>query len=148
MSIVVTLPKLRRMMWTGTLMLKANAQLLSMLMPKNMAAMNAHLRMGTFGGLTVLEVLVENCVGYEANAVNKNWKKVMSSPDCRQHGIPEQACGHDIPLDGSLLREWSVHGWRRTFVLVYVLDDGLKRKDIRAASAKYQHNSAEWAQCC
>jgi hypothetical protein len=34
-------------MCTGTLMLNANAQLLSMLMAKNIKAMNAHLEGGT-----------------------------------------------------------------------------------------------------
>jgi len=40
------------MMCTGTLMLKAKAQLFSMLMPKNMTAMKAHLRSGTVGVCT------------------------------------------------------------------------------------------------
>ena len=48
-TIVVTLPKLRRMICTGTLILYANAQLLSMLIPKNIAAINAHLDTGTRG---------------------------------------------------------------------------------------------------
>ena len=48
-AMVVTLPKLRRMMCTGTLMLKAKAQLFSMLMLKNMAATKHHRRKGTLG---------------------------------------------------------------------------------------------------
>jgi len=46
-AIVVTLPKLLRMMWTGTEMLKANAQLFIMLTVKNNAALTHHLRNGT-----------------------------------------------------------------------------------------------------
>ena len=46
-AIVVTLPKLLRMMWTGTEMLKANAQLFSMLTVKNNKALMHHLRKGT-----------------------------------------------------------------------------------------------------
>lgn len=42
-AMVETLPKLRRMMWTGTLMSNAKAQLLSMLTAKNIAALRAHL---------------------------------------------------------------------------------------------------------
>ena len=60
---VVTLPKLRRMMCTGTLMLKANAQLFSMLIMKNATAMKAHLRTGTVGGRMKYGSLVEHCVG-------------------------------------------------------------------------------------
>lgn len=46
-AIVVTLPKLLRMIWTGTEMLKANAQLLSMLTVKNNTALTHHFRNGT-----------------------------------------------------------------------------------------------------
>jgi hypothetical protein len=46
-AIVVTLPKLLRMMWTGTEMLKANAQLFSMLTVKNRTALMHHFRNGT-----------------------------------------------------------------------------------------------------
>jgi hypothetical protein len=46
-AIVVTLPKLLRMMWTGTDMLKANAQLFSMLTVKNSAALTHHFLKGT-----------------------------------------------------------------------------------------------------
>ncbi len=53
MIIVVTLLKLRRIMCMGTLMLNAKAQLLSMLMLKNMTAIKAHLRKGTVGGVTL-----------------------------------------------------------------------------------------------
>ena len=45
--IVVTLPKLLRMMWTGTEILKANAQLFNMLTVKNKAALTHHFRNGT-----------------------------------------------------------------------------------------------------
>lgn len=44
---VVTLPKLLRMMWTGTEMLKAKAQLFIMLTVKNKAALTHHFRKGT-----------------------------------------------------------------------------------------------------
>ena len=44
---VVTLPKLLRMMWTGTEMLNANAQLFIMLTVKNKAALTHHFRKGT-----------------------------------------------------------------------------------------------------
>lgn len=46
-AIVVTLPKLRRMMWTGTEMSKAKAQLFNILTVKNKAALMHHLRNGT-----------------------------------------------------------------------------------------------------
>lgn len=46
-AIVVTLPKLRSMMWTGTDMLNANAQLFNMLTVKNSTALVTHLRNGT-----------------------------------------------------------------------------------------------------
>jgi hypothetical protein len=46
-AIVVTLPKLLRMIWTGTEMLKAKAQLFNMLMVKNNTALMHHLRNGT-----------------------------------------------------------------------------------------------------
>jgi hypothetical protein len=46
-AIVVTLPKLLRMMWTGTEMLKANAQLFIMLTVKNNAALMHHFLNGT-----------------------------------------------------------------------------------------------------
>ena len=62
-NIVDTLPKLRRMIWTGTLMLKAKAQLLSILMLKNMAAMNVHFQKGTFGVFRLYDPVAENCVG-------------------------------------------------------------------------------------
>lgn len=44
---VVTLPKLLRMMWTGTEILKANAQLFNILTVKNKTALVTHLRKGT-----------------------------------------------------------------------------------------------------
>jgi hypothetical protein len=47
---VVTLPKLRKMMCTGTLMSYAKAQLFSMLMAKCIAATSAHFEAGTLGG--------------------------------------------------------------------------------------------------
>lgn len=46
-AIVVTLPKLLRIMWTGTDMLNAKAQLFIMLTVKNSAALIHHLRNGT-----------------------------------------------------------------------------------------------------
>jgi hypothetical protein len=46
-AIVVTLPKLLRMMWTGTEMLKAKAQLFNMLTVKKSTALMHHLRNGT-----------------------------------------------------------------------------------------------------
>jgi hypothetical protein len=46
-AIVVTLPKLLRIMWTGTEMLKAKAQLFSMLTVKKSAALMHHFRNGT-----------------------------------------------------------------------------------------------------
>lgn len=46
-TIVVTLPKLLRMMWTGTEILNANAQLFIMLTVKNKRALVTHLRNGT-----------------------------------------------------------------------------------------------------
>jgi len=46
-AIVVTLPKLLRMMWTGTEMLKANAQLFIILTVKNSMALVSHLWNGT-----------------------------------------------------------------------------------------------------
>jgi hypothetical protein len=46
-AIVVTDPKLRKMICTGTLMLKAKAQLFNILTAKNMAADVHHLRIGT-----------------------------------------------------------------------------------------------------
>ena len=49
-SIVVTLPKLRKMMCTGTLMSYAKAQLFSMLIAKCIVATSAHLETGTLGG--------------------------------------------------------------------------------------------------
>jgi hypothetical protein len=51
-AMVVTLPKLRRMMWTGTDMLNANAQLFIMLTVKKRAALIHHFRKGTGDGLT------------------------------------------------------------------------------------------------
>jgi hypothetical protein len=50
---VVTLPKLRKMICTGTEMLNANAQLLSILTAKNMSATKPHLRKGTAGDFNV-----------------------------------------------------------------------------------------------
>lgn len=50
-------------MCTGTLMLYANAQLFSMLMLKNMNAMNAHLVNGTLVLLTVVLEPSSNCEG-------------------------------------------------------------------------------------
>ena len=81
-NIVETLPKLRRMMWTGTLMLNAKAQLFSMLMLKNIAAISTHLRRGTFGfsrGELLLSVH-EICEGAAATTVKMNWKKVIRRP--------------------------------------------------------------------
>jgi hypothetical protein len=46
-AIVVTLPKLLRIMWTGTEILKAKAQLFSILTVKNNAALTHHFRKGT-----------------------------------------------------------------------------------------------------
>jgi hypothetical protein len=46
-AMVVTLPKLLRMIWTGTEMLNAKAQLFNMLTVKNSAALMHHLRKGT-----------------------------------------------------------------------------------------------------
>jgi hypothetical protein len=46
-AIVVTLPKLLRMMWTGTDILNAKAQLFIILTVKNSAALIHHLRNGT-----------------------------------------------------------------------------------------------------
>ena len=46
-AIVVTLPKLLRMIWTGTEMLKAKAQLFSILTVKNSVALTHHFRNGT-----------------------------------------------------------------------------------------------------
>lgn len=46
-AMVVTLPKLLRMMCTGTDMLNANAQLFIMLTVKNKAALTHHFRKGT-----------------------------------------------------------------------------------------------------
>lgn len=77
---VVTLPKLRRMMCTGTLILKANAQLFSMLMPKNMDAMNAHLEIGTFDLRRVYAPPASNWDGYELSVANTNCKNVMIRP--------------------------------------------------------------------
>jgi hypothetical protein len=51
-AIVVTLPKLRRMMCTGTEMLKAKAQLFSILTAKNNVALMHHFRKGTGDDLT------------------------------------------------------------------------------------------------
>jgi hypothetical protein len=77
-SIVVTLPKERRMMWTGTEMLNAKAQLLSMFTPKNMSAMYAHLRIGTAGVLRVkVGVIWEK---EAARAVKMNWERVIRRP--------------------------------------------------------------------
>lgn len=50
--IVVTLPKLRNIMCTGTDMLNANAQLFIMLTVKNRPALIHHFRNGTGDGLT------------------------------------------------------------------------------------------------
>jgi hypothetical protein len=46
-AMVVTLPKLLRMMCTGTEILKANAQLFNMFTVKNKAALMHHFRKGT-----------------------------------------------------------------------------------------------------
>jgi hypothetical protein len=46
-AIVVTLPKLLRMIWTGTDMLKAKAQLFIIFTVKNNAALMHHFRKGT-----------------------------------------------------------------------------------------------------
>lgn len=51
-AMVVTLPKLRRIMCTGTEMLNAKAQLFSMLTAKNNVALMHHFRKGTGDGLT------------------------------------------------------------------------------------------------
>jgi hypothetical protein len=46
-AMVVTLPKLLRMIWTGTEMLNAKAQLFNMLTVKNRTALVTHFRKGT-----------------------------------------------------------------------------------------------------
>jgi len=51
-AIVVTLPKLLRIIWTGTEILKAKAQLFIMLTVKNNAALMHHFRNGTGDALT------------------------------------------------------------------------------------------------
>jgi hypothetical protein len=77
-NIVVTLPNERKIMCTGTEMLKAKAQLLSMFMAKNMMAMYAHLRMGTSGDLRVrVGVIWEK---EAARVVKMNWERVIRRP--------------------------------------------------------------------
>jgi len=70
---VETLPKLRRMMWTGTLMSNAKAQLLSILTAKNIAALRAHLWKGTAGFLRKRGPEGESCEGRQERVVRMNW---------------------------------------------------------------------------
>lgn len=104
---VVTLPKLRRMMWTGTLMLKANAQLLSMFTLQNIAAMITHFEVGTSGVRRVLGLENEICVGYAAKVAKRNWMNVMRRPD---HG---QCLEYKASLVTwmSIADRYLVHSW-------------------------------------
>lgn len=78
--IVVTLPKLRRMMCTGTLMLNENAQLLSMLTAKNIAAPTIQRRIGTEGFLMNIGREGSYCEGYAESAEKMNCISVMRRP--------------------------------------------------------------------
>ena len=59
-AMVVTLPKLLRMIWTGTEISKAKAQLFIMLTVKNKAALMTHFLNGTGEGLTKKRYLGSN----------------------------------------------------------------------------------------
>ena len=77
---VVTLPKLRRMICTGTDILNAKAQLFSILTAKNIAALKAHLRNGTGVSLRRNRPLRSNWEGQAKMHVKTNWKRVMRRP--------------------------------------------------------------------
>lgn len=61
-------------------MLYAKAQLFSILIPKNIAAMIVHLDSGTLGWRKVYAAPASNCVRYAKQDVKTNWKNVMTRP--------------------------------------------------------------------
>ena len=80
-NIVVTLPPLRRIIWTGTEISNLNAKLLSMLTAKNKTMFGSHRKTGTagffknHGGREA-----EKCCGHVKRAVITNWVKVIRRP--------------------------------------------------------------------
>ena len=93
-SIVMMLPPLRKMIWTGTEMLYPKAKLFSRFTAKNMHIFGIHLTSGTFrfrrkkGGC-----LTEKCVGHVRSAVILNWTKVMRRPSvCQTPAFPACTC--------------------------------------------------------
>jgi hypothetical protein len=77
---VVTLPKLRRMMWAGTLMLKAKAQLFSMLTAKNMEALVNRTRTGIAVFFRNNGGEEDDWDGYAEMATKMNCIRVIKSP--------------------------------------------------------------------
>lgn len=122
---VVTLPKLRRMMCSGTEMWKANAQLLSMLTAKNMSAMQARRR----SGIAVVrkgfhEIFCESVLSCEESAkrvARANCTKVMIRPVGAEGGAGQsgvhrrwkvrRGCGRALAQEGTLPLSGSYLSW-------------------------------------
>jgi hypothetical protein len=78
---VVTLPPLRKMICTGTDILKPKAKLFNMFTVKNSSTLGIHRVMGTVGLLRNNGgCWAEKCAGQDSRVVIKNWTNVMSRP--------------------------------------------------------------------
>lgn len=131
-------------MCTGTLMLYANAQLFSMLMLKNMNAMNAHLVKGTLVFLTVVLEPSSNCEGYANPAVNTNWNKVMIKPDfCKQSGQLSPALFYHIPLLASSLQNISKLNCCSSGEIPS-LENVFEGEDIGTTPSEYEGRHGHW----